>query len=95
MDAYPPDFIALNRPLVLLSGLEAASTDSPHCPLLQDSGALIDSDFPSLHGALADNLRASFLECDGDSGSSRSADAGFKFRSVARVRALDGGDDAY
>lgn len=73
MDAYPEDYVNHNLPLVLLSGLEAGPeagpgdgpTPSDSYPLLAEKGPKIVSDFPSLSGAVAEDLRRVFLEQDG------------------------------
>lgn len=88
MDSYPPDYVALNRPLILLSGLDTGTPAAGHCPLLHDNGFLIDSDFPSLDGAVAEELRSAFLEADADSRSASGAETGFRIISGGRSYTL-------
>lgn len=99
MDAYPEDYVTHNRPFVLLSGLELETKDEPEStdyPLLREKGPRIYSDFPPVGGMTAEELRRVFLEQDAsqipwdsrndaDEGSVR---AGFKIKSVGRVRCL-------
>lgn len=70
MDAYPEDYVAHNRPLILLSGLEAEPSNDEsnvsvdYYPLLQEKGVKIDSDFPPLLGSSAAELRNILLRKD-------------------------------
>ncbi|RMJ27831.1 hypothetical protein PHISP_01325 [Aspergillus sp. HF37] len=89
MDSYPLHYVALNRPLLLLSGLDS---DPPahhhhHDPLL-DNGFHIDSDFPPLHGGLAEELRNVFLQEDADSSTIRGSEAGLKIKTAGRSYTL-------
>lgn len=79
MEAYPEDYVAYNRPFILLSGLEAESSNAEpglsddYYPLLHEEGVKIDSDFPPLGGSIAGELRDVLLENDasGSAGSSQ------------------------
>ncbi|XHF96992.1 hypothetical protein AWENTII_000601 [Aspergillus wentii] len=100
MDAYPEDYVVHNTPLVLLSGLEADTTDEPEScdadyPFFE-RGAKIYSDFPSLSGAAAEELRSVLLEEDTsqvpwnprEDNQTRSTGVGFKIKSVGRTYRL-------
>ncbi|OJJ49544.1 hypothetical protein ASPZODRAFT_12675 [Penicilliopsis zonata CBS 506.65] len=69
MDAYPEDYVAHNLPLILLSGLEAGCEETAEAgntdyPLLNERGSQIYSDFPSLSGTIAEELRTVLMEED-------------------------------
>jgi hypothetical protein len=101
MDAYPPDYINHNLPLVLLSGLEADAKDESRSavqvdyPLLAEKGPKVFSDFPPLSGAVAEELRRVLLEEDGSqmpwraglasSGNSSSPHIAYCIKSCGRV----------
>lgn len=104
METYPEDYVAHNRPFILLSGLEAESSNvepgsSDYYPLLHEKGVKIDSDFPALCGSIAGELRDVLLENDvsGSVGNprnvakpmkTRNSETGFKIRSIGRVGGL-------
>lgn len=90
MDSYPLHYVALNRPLLLLSGLDSDPPANHHHDPLLDNGFQIDSDFPPLHGGLAEDLRNVFLQEDADSSTIRGAEAGLKIKTAGRVRRLPG-----
>lgn len=90
MDSYPLHYVALNRPLLLLSGLDSDPPANHHHDLLLDNGFQIDSDFPPLHGGLAEDLRNVFLQEDADLSTIRGAEAGLKIKTAGRVRRLPG-----
>ncbi|KAJ5740879.1 hypothetical protein N7493_000751 [Penicillium malachiteum] len=95
MDAYPEAYINHNLPLVLLSGLEADAEEekgtSLNYPLLE-TGPKIFSDFPSLSGTVAEQLRSVLLEQDGTQNPWRSTinasgtahQIGYKIKSIGR-----------
>lgn len=93
MDAYPEDSVDHNLPLILLSGLEAVAENVPdpnslEYPSLLEKGAQIESDFPALSGAVAEELRQIFLEEDASHApwhSRTSSGAGLRLKSVGRV----------
>lgn len=96
MEAYPEDYVAYNRPFILLSGLEAESSNvepglsDDYYPLLHEKGVKIDSDFPLLSGSIAGELRDVLLENDASgpvakSRRTRNSETGFKIKSIGRV----------
>lgn len=95
MDAYPPDYIAHNLPLVVLSGLgdesRLESNPSAH-RLLQVNGTPIDSEIPTVTGERAEQLLQEFLKTDASDApwnsrpaKSRGNLTGFRVRAVGRV----------
>lgn len=70
MEAYPEDYVAHNRPLILLSGLETETFNDEsdlsvdYCPLLHENGVKVDSDFPPLLSSSAVELRNILLRND-------------------------------
>ncbi|ODH49704.1 hypothetical protein GX48_04229 [Paracoccidioides brasiliensis] len=76
MDAYPPDYVDHNLPLILLSGLgsdpnpesDPQGSNSPHAgaeyPLLRDDGIEIFSDFPLLTDSTAERVLNVLLSQD-------------------------------
>lgn len=87
MDSYPQDYISHNRPLLLLSGLQdAPPSDEPVPDSLLEKGVKIVSDFPSLQGPIAEDLRNAFFEQDGSRvAKTRNSEDGFKIKSIGRV----------
>lgn len=97
MDGYPEDYVTHNLPFVLLSGLDAGADDGAQPsgvqhPLLHEKGTKIYSDFPSLSGPVAEELRRIFLEEDASEAPwnsrndfERSGRIGFRLKSVGRV----------
>lgn len=96
MEAYPPDYIAHNLPLVLLSGLESAAAETPIAEksrqYLGDGGFRIRADLAPVHHPLKDDLRATLLsyDCTAAPWHSQSTDKteqppAFKIRSVGRA----------
>ena len=95
MDAYPPDYVDHNLPLVVLSGL-GANAHQEHYPrshdLLQENGFTISSHLPVVGGERADQVLEDFLAADGRHWSCNSRAArsnsgliGFRFKAVGRV----------
>jgi hypothetical protein len=96
MDAYPPDYLAHNLPLILVSGLANPVDDESSVniddPLLQTNGTEVDSDFPLLDGRLADDLQTAFLEQDASNApwsasphTGRPNGTGLRIKSIGRV----------
>ncbi|KAJ9668593.1 hypothetical protein H2201_001235 [Coniosporium apollinis] len=94
MDAYPPDYVAHNLPLVVLSGLgdESRLQDSgPVYKLLQENGTPIDSEIPTVTGERAEQLLQEFFKTDASDApwnsrpvKSRGNLSGFRVRAVGR-----------
>lgn len=93
MDAYPPDYLAHNLPLILVSGLaNPVDTVNVDYPLIQTNGTEVDSDFPLLEGRLADDLQTAFLEQDASDApwsasarTGRSSGIGLRIKNIGRV----------
>ena len=90
MDAYPPEYIAHNFPLVVLSGLSALPEDEQEQP--NSRGPLIRAQSPLVKSERKDELLQDFLKATGDdqdwSGKgSRLANPviGYRFKVVGRV----------
>jgi hypothetical protein len=68
MDVYPPDYLAHNLPLIVLSGLASSSLDaepaSYNYPLLQENGIRVASNLPPVDSPNAGPLLRYFLELD-------------------------------
>ncbi|KAH0563136.1 hypothetical protein GP486_002291 [Trichoglossum hirsutum] len=68
MDVYPPDYLAHNLPLIVLSGLATSSQDpepaSYDYPLLQENGIRVTSNLPPVDSPNAGPLLRYFLELD-------------------------------
>lgn len=93
MDAYPDDYIAHNLPLILVSGLDNNDNDNDNdpsqseYPLLDQSGTLVESDFPVLDGPLVNDLRHAFLDYDAYGARWRaSADVGRSNSIASRIK---------
>ena len=95
MDAYPPEYVAHNLPLVVLSGLgdksKLRNIQRTH-RLLQGSGTPIDSEIPTVTGECAERLLQEFLKADASDApwnsrpvKSRGNLTGFRVRAVGRV----------
>jgi len=95
MEAYPPEYVSHNLPLILLSGLEAPEESAlvaPSVGLLEDGGRTITSDQPLVTGERAQHLLREFSNADGTKAAWNSRPGrlsgdlvGFKFRAVGRV----------
>ncbi len=98
MDAYPPDYVSHNLPLVVLSGLGSAGSRSQHAsqrasyPLLHEKGYRITSDIPPVTGPSAEQLLRTFLDADASKGpwngryeKGRMGTIGFRVKDVGRV----------
>ncbi|PPJ53393.1 hypothetical protein CBER1_01000 [Cercospora berteroae] len=96
MDAYPPDYVQHNLPLVLLSGLGQLDHDSAKSPpARQESGARISTESPECRSDQAKRLLQAFRSLDGtDSVWNSSAQPGptssirFKIKAVGRTYSL-------
>jgi solute carrier family 25 protein 38 len=96
MDAYPPEYIAHNLPLIVLSGL-GSSPDLEAIPPVQDvlpgrHSTPISSELPPVTGQRADQLLQEFLSTDArDAAWNNTTDArkgvvrGLRIRPVGRV----------
>jgi hypothetical protein len=94
-DGYPPDYIAHNLPLIVLSGLSPAQplvddTDFPE--VYEGRGTELTSESPPVEGERAEQLLQEFYHCTktDDQWNSkpvqgRSGLLGFRFRAVGRV----------
>lgn len=96
MDAYPPEYVAHNLPLVVASGLgsipELESIPAVHDVLPGRGATTISSELPQITGERADQLLEEFLNADGRDapwngrpGSRRGGLIGFRLRAVGRV----------
>lgn len=97
MDAYPPDYIFHNLPLVILSGLGSADNRPQHgsiasYPLLDEKGLRITSALLPVTGSSAEQLLRTFLEADaskgcwnGRSDREKTGTMGFRVKEVGRV----------
>lgn len=96
MDAYPPEYVAHNLPLVVVSGLgsipELESIPAVHDVLPGRGATTISSELPQITGERADQLLEEFLNSDGRDapwngrpGSRRGGLIGFRLRAVGRV----------
>ncbi|KAF2089057.1 hypothetical protein K490DRAFT_38133 [Saccharata proteae CBS 121410] len=94
MDAYPPDYVEHNLPLLVLSGL---ATETPPAPiakshtLIQEHGFTVESEVPAVTGDRAEQLRQEFLNADASNSpwnarrsKTRGDVIGFKIRAVGR-----------
>ncbi|KAI9881024.1 MAG: hypothetical protein M1830_008906 [Pleopsidium flavum] len=74
MDAYPPEYVSHNLPLIILSGLGSADSKSQDAsqrasyPLLHERGIRITSDIPPVTGSSAEQLLQTFLAADANKG---------------------------
>lgn len=95
MEAYPPEYVAHNLPLVVLSGLsptqELGSKDE-HREIF-GTGTVISSELPPVDNELGQHLLQDFLSGDGaalawnsEGARSRNNLIGFKFKVIGRVR---------
>ena len=96
MEAYPPDYVQHNLPLILLSGLatshESNAVSADNSRTLLEGGFRIRSDAPPLTGATAEVLSQIFLATgSSDQEADRRSAAGdhqggrYKIRSIGRV----------
>ncbi|KAG5293500.1 hypothetical protein I7I50_03927 [Histoplasma capsulatum G186AR] len=100
MDAYPPDYVDHNLPLILLSGLgsdpEANSQDGitpddgVEYPHLREGGVEIFSDFPLLTDSTAERVLNALLSQDATHRpwNARAGDVGYKIKRVGRTYTL-------
>lgn len=91
MEAYPDDYIAHNLPLILVSGLANNDNNDDQLqseyPLLEQTGTLVESDFPLLDSSPANDLRDAFLDYDAYGARWRaSADAGRSNSIASRIK---------
>jgi hypothetical protein len=86
MDAYPPDYVAHNYPLVLLSGLREPTEDSG--PRI--NGPVVEGHRPLVTDERKDLLLQGFLSLQGNAPApvsrSKNGPIGYRFRVVGRVR---------
>ena len=96
MEDYPPEYVAHNLPLIILSGfpdsLHTAKPDKRR--EIFGTGTVITSDLPLFDNESSQKLLQEFLSFDGgsqswnsDAGRQRNNLVGFKFKVVGRVRA--------
>lgn len=103
MNAFPPDYVVHNLPLLLLSGLEPESIKEQdgvdHSKvLLREGGFRIKTDAPPIGSDVAQALRETLLESDASSANwngraiaAKEYGGGYRIRSVGRVgQALPG-----
>ena len=92
MDAYPPDYVAHNYPLVLLSGLREPTEDSG--PRI--NGPVVESHQPLVTDERKHLLLQGFLSLQGNPSAPvsrpKNGSIGYRFRVVGRVR-LSSSDD--
>jgi hypothetical protein len=94
-DGYPPDYIAHNLPLIVLSGLSPAQpliNDTQLPPVFEGNGTEINSELPTVEGERAQQLLQEFYHCiktdyqwNSKPIQGRSALLGFRFKAVGRV----------
>ncbi|KAF2274519.1 uncharacterized protein EI97DRAFT_435057 [Westerdykella ornata] len=95
MDAYPPDYVAHNLPLIVLSGLETADERNAPPPVQHvlpgRATTTISSELPPVTGERAQQLLQQFLDADGSHApwNGRNLDRranliGFRVRAVGR-----------
>jgi hypothetical protein len=94
MEAYPPEYVSHNLPLIVLSGLTGGQEHGGRDELRDIFGtaAVINSDSPSVAAELSQQLLEDFMSADG-SAQAWSAEAGrgkvglmgFKFKVIGRV----------
>ncbi|KAI9735233.1 MAG: hypothetical protein M1834_001823 [Cirrosporium novae-zelandiae] len=93
MDAYPPDYITHNLPLIVLSGLtpDRELTDDANAasyPLLYEKGARVTCELPPLEGRTADRIKQTFFEADASNASWNSRNAngfiGYHMKTIGR-----------
>lgn len=67
MEAYPPEYVEHNLPLVVLSGLGEQQNDAANRSDLprQESGTKLQTNLPECEGEQANQLLRQFLEFDG------------------------------
>jgi hypothetical protein len=90
MDAYPPDYVAHNYPLVLLSGLREPKEDTG----TRTDGPVVESHQPLVTDERKDLLLQGFLSLQGNISApvsrSKNGSVGYRFRIVGRVRLSHG-----
>jgi hypothetical protein len=91
MDAYPPDYVARNYPLIFLSGLRQPTEESESRTGLTN-GPLVEGHRPLVTDERKDLLLQGFLSLQGNASApvskSKIGSAGYRFRVVGRVRVL-------
>lgn len=97
MNAFAPDYIVHNLPLLLVSGLDSElSTDHDALDqsrvLLREGGFRIKTDTPPVSGTVAETLREILLGSDASAAnwnaraiSAKEYGGGYRIRSVGRV----------
>jgi len=94
MEAYPPEYIDRNLPLIVLSGLTGAQEHAGKDELRDvfGTGAVVNSDSPLVQAELSQQLLQDFLSVDGsaqawnaEAGRSKFNLMGFKFKVIGRV----------
>lgn len=95
MEAYPPEYVAHNLPLVVLSGLSSVQELGSKDELREifGTGTVISSELPIVDNELSQQLLQDFLSANGaafawNSERARSKNnlIGFKFKVIGRVR---------
>ena len=98
MEAYPPEYVTHNLPLIVLSGLITGAQEHSVRDELREifgTAAVINSDSPLVASELGQQLLQDFMSADG-SAQAWSAEAGrgkvglmgFKFKVIGRVSRL-------
>jgi len=94
MEAYPPEYITDNLPLIVLSGLTETQEHGDRDELRDIFGtaAVINSDLPLVASELGQQLLQDFTSADGSSqawsaeaGRGKASLMGFKFKVTGRV----------
>ncbi len=91
MDAYPPDYVAHNYPLIFLSGLRQPTEESEP-KTGPANGPLVEGHQPLVTDERKDLLLQGFLSLQGNASTpvskSKNGSTGYIFRVVGRVRVL-------
>lgn len=94
MEAYPPEYVAHNLPLIVLSGLTVAQEydDRDELRDIFGTAAVINSDLPLVTSESGQQLLQDFMSADGsaqawsaDAGRGKASLMGFKFKVTGRV----------
>lgn len=94
MEVYPPEYVAHNLPLIVLSGLTGAQehVDRDELRDIFGTAAVINSDLPLVVSELGQQLLQDFMSADGraqawsaESGRGKANLIGFKFKAIGRV----------
>jgi solute carrier family 25 protein 38 len=94
MEVYPPEYVAHNLPLIVLSGLTGEQEHSGRDELRDIFGtaAVITSDSPLVASELGQQLLQDFMSADGsaqawnaEAGRGKTSLMGFKFKVIGRV----------